>query len=82
MSAAEIIVAVGTRYLEVGLGVALVFALVVGRVEASARGGSLLFRLLIVPGATLLWPLVLLRSVRALAGTVRARALPAKEQRS
>jgi hypothetical protein len=82
MSAAEMIVAAFTRYLEVGLGVAIAFALVVGRVEPSARGGSLLFRLLIVPGATLLWPLVLLRSVRAQARSLRARALPAKEQRS
>lgn len=55
-----------TWYLRLGAGVALLFALVVGRVVPSARGGSLLFRLLILPGAALLWPLVLVRSARAL----------------
>ncbi len=53
-------------YLRIGAGVAIVFALIVGRVEPSARGGSILFRLAILPGAALLWPLVLARSVRAL----------------
>jgi hypothetical protein len=53
-------------YLRIGLGVGLLFAVIVGRVEPTARGGSLLFRLAIVPGAALLWPLVLLRTVRAL----------------
>lgn len=53
-------------YLRIGAGVAVVFAIVVGRVVPSARGGSLLFRLLILPGAALLWPLVVARTVRAL----------------
>ncbi len=53
-------------YLGVGLAVAVAFAALVGRVEPSARGGSFAFRLLILPGATLLWPLVAVRTVRAL----------------
>lgn len=53
-------------YLRIGAGVGVVFALIVGRVEPSARGGSALFRLMILPGAAVLWPLVVVRSVRAL----------------
>jgi hypothetical protein len=53
-------------YLRLGVGVALVFVVIVGRVEPTARGGSPLFRLLILPGATLLWPLVVVRTIRAL----------------
>lgn len=67
MHPGETLVLVLTWYLRVGAVVALLFALVVGRVVPSARGGSPLFRVLILPGATLLWPLVLVRSVRALA---------------
>lgn len=67
MSLPNLIVAAGQWYLAIGLLVALVFATVlVQRVEPTARGGSLAFRLAIVPGATLLWPLILLRSLRAL----------------
>ena len=67
MPSANVLVTAVDWYLRIGGGVALVFALIVGRVEPSARGGSVLFRLLIVPGATLLWPLVVVRMVRALA---------------
>ncbi len=67
MHPGETIALVLTWYLRLGAGVALLFAVLVGRVVPSARGGSLLFRLLILPGAALLWPLVLVRSVRALA---------------
>lgn len=81
MSAAEIIVAVGTCYLQTGLTVAVPFALfAVDRVESSARGGSLLFRLLIIPGATLLWPLVVTRSARVFIHFLRARARRAEER--
>lgn len=45
----------------IGLGVALLFLAVgVDRVEPSARG-SYFFRVLVLPGAVLLWPLVLIR---------------------
>jgi hypothetical protein len=61
---------VGALYLQIGLAVALVFAFgLVARVEPSAVGASPMFRLMIVPGATLLWPLVLWRSLRALRRT-------------
>ena len=54
-------------YLRIGAGVAIVFASIVGRVVPSARGGSILFRVLMLPGATLLWPLIVARTARALA---------------
>jgi hypothetical protein len=63
---ANAVVAVIEWYLRIGAGVALVFALIVGRVEPTARGGSPLFRLAILPGAAVLWPLVVVRTVRAL----------------
>lgn len=53
-------------YAAIGAAVAVVFALVVGRVVPTARGGSIGFRVLILPGAALLWPLVLVRTVLAL----------------
>lgn len=52
-------------YAAIGAVVAVVFALVVGRVVPTARSGSIGFRLLILPGAALLWPLVLARTVQA-----------------
>ncbi|HKU43028.1 MAG TPA: hypothetical protein VJR89_32940 [Polyangiales bacterium] len=63
---AYLLVTAGTYYLGVGLMIAMLFAALVQRVEPSASGGSILFRLLIVPGATLLWPLIVVRSLRAL----------------
>jgi hypothetical protein len=72
----EIILAVIEWYLRIGAGVAIVFALIVGRVEPSAKGSSILFRLLIVPGATLLWPLIVVRTLRALRTTPPKDAHP------
>lgn len=66
MHPGEAIVAAITWYLRIGAGVAVLFVIGVGRVVPSAKGGSFLFRLLVLPGATLLWPLVLVRSVRAI----------------
>jgi hypothetical protein len=60
------LVSAGSGYLALGLVIAALFAAFVQRIEPSAQGGSLLFRLLIVPGATLLWPLIVVRSVRVL----------------
>lgn len=54
-------------YLELGLAVALVFVLQVGRIDHAARG-AYWFRPLLVPGATLLWPLVAVRMIRAFTG--------------
>jgi hypothetical protein len=70
---AEIIVTGLTRYVEVGLGVAALFVFLVGHIEPSARGGSLLFRLMITPGAVLLWPVIVVRASRVLTNNARAR---------
>lgn len=65
MPASTLIVAAAEWYLALGLAVALPFAFwLVSRVEPSARGGSFVFRVMIVPGACLLWPLVLVRCLR------------------
>jgi hypothetical protein len=48
-------------YAAIGLAVALAFVLVgLDRIDPAARG-ALAFRPLLLPGATLLWPLVLIR---------------------
>lgn len=73
MSAQSLLAAL-TLYLEVGSGVALVFTLLVGRLDKAARG-AFWFRPLLLPGAALLWPLVLVRTARALL-VKRSEALP------
>ena len=66
MHLGETIVTALVWYLRIGAGVAVLFAVVVGRVVPSAERGSLLFRLAIVPGAAILWPLIVVRSILAL----------------
>jgi hypothetical protein len=61
----QTLLAVLTLYLELGLVVALGFTVLVGQIDKAARG-ALWFRPLLLPGALLLWPLVLVRTVRAL----------------
>lgn len=52
-------------YLGLGLAFAIVFAFFgVGRIDPSARAGTLGFRLLIVPASAALWPLLLSRWVK------------------
>ena len=52
-------------YLGAGIAFALPFAAVgAGRLDPDARAGSLGFRILIVPGAAALWPLLLVRWLR------------------
>jgi hypothetical protein len=54
-------------YLALGVVFALVFvAAGAGRVDTHARGGSWGFRLLILPGAAALWPLLLGRWVQGI----------------
>jgi hypothetical protein len=66
MSPASSFVASICLYLEVGLVIGVLFAgFGVARVVPAAAGGSPLFRLLIVPGAALLWPLVAVRWIRS-----------------
>lgn len=70
MTIPQLLEAAGRLYLELGLGVALLFAVYgVDRMEPSARGGSVPFRIVIVPGATLLWPLIIARAVSRYART-------------
>jgi len=70
---AETIVAAAAVYLAAGLIFALVFAfLLVGRVSPGARASApLQFRLVILPGLALLWP------VAAIAAAARWRLKPA-----
>ena len=52
-------------YLAAGLIFALAFVTVgVQRLDGDAKGGTVGFRILILPGATLLWPLLAARWVR------------------
>jgi hypothetical protein len=52
-------------YLSVGVCVALVLIPLLGRIDPAARG-AYGFRVLIAPGAVLLWPLVIWCTLRAL----------------
>lgn len=56
-------------YLTLGLAFAFPFALGwAGRLDPVARGGSPGFRLLLLPGATLLWPWLAVRVMRSRSG--------------
>lgn len=56
---AQALLALAGTYLAIGLGFAVAFVVRgVGRVDAAAADGSLGFRILLVPGATALWPLL------------------------
>lgn len=61
---ADLIYHLAGLYLALGVACALPFAVLVQRLEPTARGASPLFRVLIVPGAALLWPLVARRAWR------------------
>lgn len=52
-------------YLLIGAVVAPLFASLVGHLDPAARG-AYGFRLLILPGAALLWPVVLVLALRAI----------------
>ena len=63
---AKLVVAGAALYLGIGAVFSLPFAFRwAGRLDPAARSGSVGFRLLILPGAALLWPLLLLRLRRA-----------------
>lgn len=56
---AETVVRAGALYVVLGLAFALAFAARgAGRIDPGAATGSLGFRILLVPGATALWPLL------------------------
>ena len=66
MFVAEVIVLALSAYLACGLLFGLAFVTAgVGRVDAAARGTSVGFRLLILPGTAALWPFLAARWVRA-----------------
>lgn len=56
---AHALLALTGTYLAIGLAFAIGFVVRgVGRVDAAAADGSVAFRVLLVPGATALWPLL------------------------
>lgn len=66
VTVAEWIVAVAAGYTAVGLLFGLAFVSVgVTRLDPAARGTSVAFRVLILPGAVALWPFVLFKWVSA-----------------
>jgi hypothetical protein len=66
MAIAEVILTVCSIYLVVGVAVGVIFVLRgVERIDAAARGTSLGFRLLILPGSVALWPLMARKWLRA-----------------
>jgi len=66
---ADTLLSIAALYLMLGLSVALALIPLIGHIDPAARG-AYCFRLLLLPGAVLLWPLVI-------AGTVQAiRRLP------
>ncbi|MCV6596722.1 MAG: hypothetical protein OIF40_06540 [Mangrovicoccus sp.] len=74
METAERLLAIGQGYLWIGLVVAAVFlAWGIDRVEAKAQG-AWIFRPLLLPGAVLIWPLVLWRWLRVERGNACPQA--------
>lgn len=64
-AAAQLLITAGALYAGLGVVFGLWFvAFGVGRVDPAAQGASKGFRLVILPGVALLWPLFALRLVR------------------
>ena len=63
--AAQWFVNIFAAYVAIGLFFAIVFATVgVSRIDPVAKGSGIGFRMIILPGATALWPLLLWRWVK------------------
>ncbi len=63
---AGLLVLAAAAYLAVGVVFAIVFATrLAGRLDPAAARGTWGFRVLVFPGAALLWPLLMLRLGRA-----------------
>jgi len=61
----ELLINLATVYVAIGLLFAVIFVFAgVGRIDESAKSAPLFFRLLIIPGAAALWPILLLRWAR------------------
>jgi hypothetical protein len=75
---ASIIVLLAAVYLGAGILVAVPFALRgVSRIDPAASGAGWGFRLIIIPGAAALWPVILLRWMRPPGSATAGRALRA-----
>jgi hypothetical protein len=62
---ATVILWLAAAYAAAGLIFALYFAAAgAARLDAGVRGGPLLFRLLLIPGAAALWPVMLSRTLK------------------
>jgi hypothetical protein len=69
MIVAQIVLYAVAAYLLIGLAIGVPFVLKgVDQVDEAARGTSLVFRLLILPGAIALWPLMAAKWLRAVRG--------------
>lgn len=65
MSIVELALGVAAAYVGIGLLVGLAFVSVgIGRVDEAARGSSIAFRALVLPGCVALWPVVLAKWAR------------------
>ena len=65
MGLIEVGLALGVVYAAAGLVVGLVFVTVgVARIDPAARGTSVAFRLLILPGSAALWPVLVAKWAR------------------
>ena len=65
LDVATLIVAIVRIYLALGLAFAIVCSgWLLPRLDPSARGGSWAFRVIVLPGLTLLWPMLLVRIAR------------------
>ena len=71
---AHVTVLVAGVYLAIGLAFALAFVFRwVGRVDPAAQSGTLGFRLLIIPGSAILWPILAARLLRGTTGPPEER---------
>ena len=62
----EIVIIIFFGYLGIGVLFAILFALRgVAVVDPVAKGGSVWFKLLLIPGATALWPVLLFKWFKA-----------------
>jgi hypothetical protein len=69
VEAATVVLFVASMYLAAGLIVGIAFVTRgVGRIDTSAQDAPWSFRVMILPGAAALWPLVLRKWIRAARG--------------
>ena len=62
----EILVNIAAVYLLIGLIFAIIFVLRGAvKIDPNVQGTSFLFRLMLIPGATLLWPVMLKKWIKA-----------------